>query len=73
MRVETDGGAYLLVVEAQGKRDEDERGSWAYYLSKYLYAKYRCEPVLVVITQERSGRRAGRRSRSGWGCPAGTR
>ncbi|WP_055630389.1 hypothetical protein [Streptomyces hirsutus] len=50
MRVETDEGAYLLVVEAQGKVDEDKRGSWAYYLS-YLYAKYRCEPVLIVITQ----------------------
>ncbi|MER7486191.1 hypothetical protein ABTY20_09880 [Streptomyces sp. NPDC126497] len=50
MRVETDEGAYLLVVEAQGKVDEAKRGSWAYYLS-YVYAKYRCEPVLIVITQ----------------------
>ncbi|OSP38952.1 hypothetical protein B7767_34480 [Streptomyces sp. 13-12-16] len=53
MRVETDEGAYLLVVEAQGKVDEAKRGSWAYYLS-YLYAKYRCEPVLIVITQSRA-------------------
>ncbi|MFF9125793.1 hypothetical protein ACF09J_21220 [Streptomyces sp. NPDC014889] len=50
MRVETDEGAYLLVVEAQGKKDEDKRSSWPYYLA-YLYAKYRCEPVLIVITQ----------------------
>ncbi|MGQ4382655.1 hypothetical protein [Streptomyces sp. SAS_270] len=50
MRVETDEGTYLLVVESQGKKDEGKRGSWAYYLS-YLYAKYRCEPVLIVITQ----------------------
>ncbi|WP_435283716.1 hypothetical protein [Streptomyces koelreuteriae] len=50
MRVETDEGAYLLVVESQGKPDEGKRGSWPYYLS-YLYAKYRCEPVLIVITQ----------------------
>ncbi|MGW3652250.1 hypothetical protein [Streptomyces sp. NPDC000878] len=50
LRVETDDGAYLLVVESQGKKDEDKRGSWAYYLS-FLYAKYRCEPVLIVITQ----------------------
>ncbi|MFD7765399.1 hypothetical protein [Streptomyces sp. NPDC059787] len=53
MRVETDKGAYLLVVEAQGKVDDAKRGSWAYYLS-YLYAKYRCEPVLIVITQSRA-------------------
>ncbi|GGN86068.1 hypothetical protein GCM10011579_077470 [Streptomyces albiflavescens] len=53
MRVETDDGTYLLVVEAQGKKDEDKRGSWAYYLS-YLYAKYRCEPVLIVLTQSSS-------------------
>ncbi|WP_234432573.1 MULTISPECIES: hypothetical protein [unclassified Streptomyces] len=41
---------YLLVVESQGKADERKRGSWPYYLS-YLYEKYRCEPVLIVITQ----------------------
>lgn len=52
-RVETDEGAYLLVVEAQGAVDDRKRGSWAYYLS-YLYAKYRCEPVLIVITQSRA-------------------
>ncbi|MFD5472433.1 hypothetical protein [Streptomyces sp. NPDC127105] len=53
MRVETDAGAYLLVVEAQGKKDESKRSSWPYYLA-YLYAKYRCEPVLIVITQSSS-------------------
>ncbi|MEU6009087.1 hypothetical protein [Streptomyces sp. NPDC047453] len=53
LRAETDEGTYLLVVEPQGKRDEDKRGSWAYYLS-YLYAKYRWEPVLIVLTQSRS-------------------
>ncbi|MEU3613158.1 MULTISPECIES: hypothetical protein [unclassified Streptomyces] len=50
LRAETDEGAYLLVVESQGKPDERKRGSWPYYLS-YLYEKYRCEPVLVVVTQ----------------------
>jgi hypothetical protein len=50
LRMETDEGDYLLVAEAQGKKDEAKRGSWAYYLS-YLYAKYRCEPVLIVLTQ----------------------
>lgn len=50
LRAETDEGAYLLVVESQGKPDERKRGSWPYYLS-YLYEKYRCEPVLLVVTQ----------------------
>ncbi|WP_406440199.1 hypothetical protein OHB00_33020 [Streptomyces sp. NBC_00631] len=39
-----------LVVESQGEVDGRKRGSWPYYLS-YLYEKYRCEPVLIVITQ----------------------
>ncbi|MER6088397.1 hypothetical protein [Streptomyces bluensis] len=50
LRAETDQGTYLLVVESQGERDDRKRGSWPYYLS-YLYEKYRCEPVLIVITQ----------------------
>ncbi|MEU0602773.1 hypothetical protein ABZ484_31805 [Streptomyces sp. NPDC006393] len=50
LRAETEEGTYLLVVESQGKVDERKRGSWPYYLS-YLYEKYRCEPVLIVITQ----------------------
>jgi hypothetical protein len=40
-------------LESQGKTDERKRGSWPYYLS-YLYEKYRCEPVLIVITQSSS-------------------
>ncbi|MFD8910347.1 hypothetical protein [Streptomyces sp. NPDC059575] len=50
LRAETDDGTYLLVVESQTQADERKRGSWPYYLS-YLYEKYRCEPVLIVITQ----------------------
>ena len=50
LRAETDEGTYLLVVESQGEADPRKRGSWPYYLS-YLYEKYRCEPVLIVITQ----------------------
>ncbi|MFE9627021.1 hypothetical protein [Streptomyces sp. NPDC006527] len=50
LRAETDEGAYLLVVESQGQPDERKRGSWPYYLS-FLYEKYRCEPVLIVVTQ----------------------
>lgn len=53
LRAETDEGAYLLVIESQGARDDDKRSNWAYYLS-YLYAKYRWEPVLIVLTQSRS-------------------
>ncbi|POX51258.1 hypothetical protein [Streptomyces sp. Ru72] len=50
VRVRTDQGEYLLVVESQRRKDEAKRGSWPYYLS-YLYEKFRCEPVLIVITQ----------------------
>ncbi|SDN04101.1 hypothetical protein SAMN04487981_103354 [Streptomyces sp. cf386] len=50
LRADTDEGAYLLVVESQRKPDDRKRGSWPYYLS-YLYEKYRCEPVLIVTTQ----------------------
>ncbi|MFF0595790.1 RpnC/YadD family protein [Streptomyces antibioticus] len=53
LRAETDEGSYLLVVESQGERDDRKRGSWPYYLS-YLYEKYRCEPVLIVVTQSRA-------------------
>ncbi|MCZ0989323.1 hypothetical protein [Streptomyces diastatochromogenes] len=50
LRAETDEGTYLLVVESQGKVDDRKQGSWPYYLS-YLHEKYRCEPVLIVVTQ----------------------
>jgi hypothetical protein len=33
VRVDTDEGNFLLVLEAQGKKDEAKQGSWAYYLS----------------------------------------
>ncbi|MGW0284752.1 hypothetical protein ACWDXT_16755 [Streptomyces sp. NPDC003236] len=50
LRAETDEGTYLFVIESQGKVDDRKRGSWPYYLS-YLYEKYRCEPVLIAVTQ----------------------
>jgi hypothetical protein len=53
VRVNTEEGDYLLVLESQGKKDERKRGSWPYYLS-YLYEEYRCEPVLIVMTQSSS-------------------
>ncbi|GGZ19816.1 hypothetical protein GCM10010387_10930 [Streptomyces inusitatus] len=48
-----DGRAFLLAVEAQGKKDPDKPGSWAYYLS-YLYTKYQVPPLLLVICQDRA-------------------
>jgi hypothetical protein len=48
-----DGHSYLLAVEAQGKKDPDKHGSWAYYMS-YLYAKYRMPPLLLVVCQDES-------------------
>ncbi|MZE76196.1 hypothetical protein [Streptomyces xinghaiensis] len=54
LRVDTaHGDSYLLAVEAQGRKDPDKHGSWAYYLS-HLYAKYRLPPVLLVVCQEES-------------------
>ncbi|MEU6576254.1 hypothetical protein [Streptomyces sp. NPDC046805] len=53
VRVNTEHGDFLLVLESQGKKDERKRGSWPYYLS-YLYEKYGCEPVLIVMTQSSS-------------------
>ncbi|MFH0175345.1 hypothetical protein OHU34_20735 [Streptomyces sp. NBC_00080] len=50
LKAETDEGSYLLVVESQGKPDERKRGSWPYYLA-FLREKFRCEPVLIVVTQ----------------------
>ena len=71
VRVDTDEGDFLLVLESQGRKDERKRGSWPYYLS-YLYEKYRCEPVLIVITQNRSTAR-GPPSPSGSVCRTGPR
>ncbi|MGW2840389.1 hypothetical protein ACWCWD_21665 [Streptomyces sp. NPDC001493] len=54
LRLDTaDGGGYLLAVEAQSRKDPDKHGSWAYYLA-HLYAKYRLDPVLLVVCQEES-------------------
>ncbi|GAA2320479.1 hypothetical protein GCM10010431_47120 [Streptomyces kunmingensis] len=53
VRVDTDEGDFLLVLESQGKKDERKWGSWAYYLG-YLREKYQCQPVLIVLSQSRS-------------------
>jgi hypothetical protein len=46
-----DGESYVLAVEAQGRKDADKGGSWAYYIA-YLHAKYRKPPVLLVTCQD---------------------
>ncbi|MDT9698567.1 hypothetical protein [Streptomyces sp. P17] len=43
----------LLAVEAQGKKDPDKPASWAYYAS-YLLTKYRLQPLLLVVCQDRA-------------------
>lgn len=48
-----DAEPLLLAIEAQGKKDPDKPASWAYYAS-YLLTKYRLQPVLLVVCQDRS-------------------
>ncbi|KUO20352.1 RpnC/YadD family protein [Streptomyces dysideae] len=43
----------LLAVEAQGKKDPNKHASWAYYAS-YLLTKYRLQPMLLVVCQDRA-------------------
>ncbi|MFG2148084.1 hypothetical protein ACGFRG_28420 [Streptomyces sp. NPDC048696] len=43
----------LLAVEAQGKKDPAKPASWAYYAS-YLLTKYRLQPMLLVVCQDRA-------------------
>ncbi|WP_199854779.1 hypothetical protein [Streptomyces dioscori] len=52
LRLETEDDEPLLVaIEAQGKKDPDKPASWAYYAS-YLLAKYRLQPMLLVVCQD---------------------
>ncbi|MFJ4977725.1 hypothetical protein ACIP6X_20630 [Streptomyces coeruleorubidus] len=54
LRLETeDDEPLLLAVEAQGKKDPDKPASWAYYAS-YLLTKYRLQPLLLVVCQDRA-------------------
>ncbi|WP_420713362.1 hypothetical protein [Streptomyces sp. NRRL WC-3549] len=45
------GGPFLLVVEAQGKKDPGKTASWPYYVT-YLNNKYRLPVLLLVICQD---------------------
>ncbi|WP_172607755.1 hypothetical protein [Streptomyces spongiicola] len=54
LRLETEEDEpILLAVEAQGRRDPDKPANWAYYAS-YLLAKYRLQPMLLVVCQDRA-------------------
>ncbi|MFG2029623.1 hypothetical protein [Streptomyces sp. NPDC048825] len=54
LRLETEGEEpLLLAVEAQGKKDPHKPASWAYYAS-YLLTKYRLQPMLLVVCQDRA-------------------
>ena len=54
VRLETeDDEPLLLAIEAQGKKDPDKPASWAYYAS-YLLTKYRLQPMLLVVCQDRA-------------------
>ncbi|MGI5376300.1 hypothetical protein ACQEV2_18980 [Streptomyces sp. CA-251387] len=50
----TDDEPLLLAIEAQGRKDPDKPASWAYYAS-YLLTKYRLQPMLLVVCQDRGG------------------
>ncbi|MFF1294143.1 MULTISPECIES: hypothetical protein [unclassified Streptomyces] len=54
LRIDTASGeSYLLIVEAQGKKDPRKPGSWAYYVA-HLREKYGIPPVLLVTCQDKS-------------------
>ncbi|MFE9448875.1 hypothetical protein [Streptomyces sp. NPDC006739] len=49
LRVEpSDGDAFLLAIETQGRRDNRKATSWSYYVG-YLHEKF-CLPVLLLVT-----------------------
>ncbi|MER5634979.1 hypothetical protein [Streptomyces nitrosporeus] len=52
LRIETEGdGPFLLVVEAQGKKDPGKTASWPYYVT-YLNNRYRLPVLLLVVCQD---------------------
>ncbi|MEU6815623.1 hypothetical protein [Streptomyces sp. NPDC046860] len=58
-------GAFLLAVEAQGRKDQAKPPSWAYYTA-YLWTKYRLPTALLVVCQDRATAEwAGRPTASG--------
>ncbi|MFG2514560.1 hypothetical protein [Streptomyces sp. NPDC048584] len=54
LRLDTeDGEPLLLAVEAQSRKDALKPASWAYYAS-YLLNKYRLQPMLLIVCQDRA-------------------
>jgi hypothetical protein len=57
MRFETaDDGAYLVVIEAQSRKDPKKPGAWAYYAA-HLQEKYKVPVVLLVVCQDAANAR----------------
>ncbi|MFF9456183.1 hypothetical protein [Streptomyces flaveolus] len=48
-----DGEPLLLAVETQSGKNPDKPASWAYYAS-YMLNKYRLQPLLLVVCQDRA-------------------
>ncbi|WP_171110781.1 MULTISPECIES: hypothetical protein [unclassified Streptomyces] len=48
-----DDESFLLAIESQSAKDPNKPASWAYYAS-YLLTKYRLQPVLLVVCQDRA-------------------
>lgn len=46
-----DGRSFIVVFEAQSRPDKAKRRSWPYYVA-YLYERYMCPVMLVVICQD---------------------
>ncbi|WP_055525178.1 hypothetical protein [Streptomyces graminilatus] len=54
LRLETpDDEPLLLAIESQREKDPDKPASWAYYAS-FLLAKYRLQPMLLIVCQDRA-------------------
>ncbi|SDM69381.1 hypothetical protein SAMN04487981_102283 [Streptomyces sp. cf386] len=54
VRLDTEGDEpLLLAIEAQSNKAPDKPASWAYYVS-YLLTKYRLQPMLLVVCQDRA-------------------
>ncbi|MDW4907414.1 hypothetical protein RB628_19160 [Streptomyces sp. ADMS] len=54
LRLETeDDEPLLLAIESQSGKDPDKPASWAYYAS-YVLAKYRLQPMLLIVCQDRA-------------------
>ncbi|MCT7356501.1 hypothetical protein N4P33_30810 [Streptomyces sp. 15-116A] len=52
LRLETaEQGAFLLAVEAQGKKHPDKPSAWAYYAA-HLWTKYKLPTALLVVCQD---------------------